>query len=595
MVDRFISVSVGPAALWDAKSDTAKAGEKAMRSRRLFQLLALAALYSSIKRVHGISSSDLLTDIISYCDVYSKEEIETMERTLLKGLSWRYSTHTPYQVGYSIFSLLVPHVNLPEDAWCFLLDEIKHQTEHAVRDYYFSTQRPSTIALAAIFNAVECIAPNYQNAVGACVRRIVETYEFDQESIITMSRNRLTSNSVKKMMPPQPASLKSMVNGATKMMMPHQSIQNKSVKMMMSCLRSNVKNETIDSPHQMKKKMMASSHQSVSPDSSTKMKTPRSSSAVSPDSVKMLLLHHTSSPMNADASAMTPMSGNTTNTRVWWAPWWWKGGGGVATQMSRASPFERDTYSIWEMGKVADSKMSCHSVANNGAANKVTNPDADPNSNSNITPKPKRPLTSYHIYFQLEREYIIQTMEGEDVDKSMMHDDNNNNKVYLDYVPDRYRQIKLSPEWYFAPGKRKRRKHRKRHGKIGFLELSGMISSRWKKLSETNPEVKSFVQKIAAQERDKYLYEKEEYKKNLLLTKQQHDTIMSLSCSNGSEDDSLPSSSSPSSCPIDDCKEKVAKRSLNDVNDDDDDDDDEPSPSCLKEGKRQRLVSPRAF
>jgi hypothetical protein len=94
MVDRFISVSVGPAALWDAKSDTAKAGEEAMRSRRVFQLLALAALYSSIKRVHGISPSDLLPDIMSYCDAYSKEEIETMECTLLKGLSWRYNTHT---------------------------------------------------------------------------------------------------------------------------------------------------------------------------------------------------------------------------------------------------------------------------------------------------------------------------------------------------------------------------------------------------------------------------------------------------------------------------------------------------------------------
>ena len=47
------------------------------------------------------------------------------------------------------------------------------------------------------------------------------------------------------------------------------------------------------------------------------------------------------------------------------------------------------------------------------------------------------------------------------------------------------RKIKLSPEWYFAPGKRKCRKHRKRHGKIGFLELSSMISSQWKKLGET--------------------------------------------------------------------------------------------------------------
>jgi hypothetical protein len=118
MVDRFISVSVGPAALWDAKSDTAsKEGEKAMRSRRVFQLLALAALYTSIKRVNGISPIDLLPDIMSYCNVYSKEEIATMECTYLKGLSWRYNTHTPYQVGYSILALLVPQVNLPEDTW----------------------------------------------------------------------------------------------------------------------------------------------------------------------------------------------------------------------------------------------------------------------------------------------------------------------------------------------------------------------------------------------------------------------------------------------------------------------------------------------
>jgi hypothetical protein len=118
----------------------------------------------------------------------------------------------------------------------------------------------------------------------------------------------------------------------------------------------------------------------------------------------------------------------------------------------------------------------------------------------------------------------------------------------------------VSDEWYFAPGKRKRRKHRKKHGKIGFLELSGMISARWKKLGETDPEIKEFVQKIAAQERDVYLREKEEYKH---LTKD-----MSLT--------SQAKASSP--LPID-CK-KVAKRTL----------DDEPLPS----NKKLRLVTPRS-
>ena len=49
--------------------------------------------------------------------------------------------------------------------------------------------------------------------------------------------------------------------------------------------------------------------------------------------------------------------------------------------------------------------------------------------------KPLRPLTAYQMFLQLEKESIIQTMAGEeDTDKSHIHED----KVYLDYVPERY-------------------------------------------------------------------------------------------------------------------------------------------------------------
>ena len=126
---------------------------------------------------------------------------------------------------------------------------------------------------------------------------------------------------------------------------------------------------------------------------------------------------------------------------------------------------------------------------------------------ANIPMKPMRPLTAYHIYLQIEKEFIVQTMDGEEADKSM-HD----NKVYLDYVPERYRQIKLSPDWYFGPGKRQtKRKHRKGHGKIGFQELSRTISSRWAELEETNPDIKRFVKKIADQELAEYRRDMAEY------------------------------------------------------------------------------------
>ena len=124
-----------------------------------------------------------------------------------------------------------------------------------------------------------------------------------------------------------------------------------------------------------------------------------------------------------------------------------------------------------------------------------------------IPQKPMRPLTAYHIFFQIEREFIIQTTEGEIANTSSL-----DNKVYLDDVPQRYKSIRLLPDWYAGPGKRKKRKHRKQHGKIGFLELSRVISARWAELDEFDPETKAFVHKIAQSEIEEYYRDMKRYK-----------------------------------------------------------------------------------
>ena len=139
--------------------------------------------------------------------------------------------------------------------------------------------------------------------------------------------------------------------------------------------------------------------------------------------------------------------------------------------------------------------------------NSSSSSPSSPIDTLSIPKKPQRPLTAYHIFLQIEREYIIQTMDGDVSDQSMME-----NKILHDDVPQRYKNIKLMPDWYAGPGKRKKRKHRKQHGKIGFLELSKIISSRWAELEKVDPETKSYVQKIAKAEVAEYYKEMDQYK-----------------------------------------------------------------------------------
>lgn len=120
--------------------------------------------------------------------------------------------------------------------------------------------------------------------------------------------------------------------------------------------------------------------------------------------------------------------------------------------------------------------------------------------------KPSRPLTAYHIFLQIEREYIIQTRteDGEDTP--------DDGKVLMPDVPERYRNIRLAPDWYFRPGKRRKRVHRKSHGKVSFMELSQAISARWARLDDVDPETKAYVKMLAQRELEEYTREMEEYK-----------------------------------------------------------------------------------
>ena len=127
------------------------------------------------------------------------------------------------------------------------------------------------------------------------------------------------------------------------------------------------------------------------------------------------------------------------------------------------------------------------------------------NNYSNTPPKAVRAYTRYNLFFQLEREYILQTLLGHrpTISKTDILFDPTDRTYYQGPpLPSRYQNLILPYDWHL-PGKTQRRKrvHRKTHGKIGFHELNGRISSSWQVIDD---EIRSFCTSLADIESIKY-------------------------------------------------------------------------------------------
>jgi len=97
--------------------------------------------------------------------------------------------------------------------------------------------------------------------------------------------------------------------------------------------------------------------------------------------------------------------------------------------------------------------------------------------------KPSRPCTEYNLFFQLERAYILEVELGAapETEERFATTQESYARNDLPPLPARYSCLTLAYDW-FLPGKEKRRKrkHRKSHGKISFQELSLKVASAWK-------------------------------------------------------------------------------------------------------------------
>ncbi len=95
------------------------------------------------------------------------------------------------QIATHTLSLISKQVSIQKSTtWATILDEVAFQAEYAVRDYYFATQRPSTVAIAAIFNAIEIVdTHDIREILAAFV--LVMNDSFDSQEHLLAARDRL--------------------------------------------------------------------------------------------------------------------------------------------------------------------------------------------------------------------------------------------------------------------------------------------------------------------------------------------------------------------------------------------------------------------
>ena len=125
-------------------------------NRRIFQLVAMTALYLAIKLYEPgkLRMSSLIDLTMGY---FVAEHIVTMELSMLQSLGWHLHPPTPLAFVRDFMRLV--SVEIDPGARHDVSELGRFMTELSVCDYWFVTKKPSSIALASLVNALELQGP----------------------------------------------------------------------------------------------------------------------------------------------------------------------------------------------------------------------------------------------------------------------------------------------------------------------------------------------------------------------------------------------------------------------------------------------------
>ena len=121
----------------------------------IYQLAAMTSLYTAIK-IHEPEAMD--PELVSNLShgAYTIEQVEAMESAILQAIQWRVNTPTALAFVRHYLDLL-PNKILDKATKAAAYDLAINQTEFAVRDYKFVTEKASAVAYASLMNSLESL------------------------------------------------------------------------------------------------------------------------------------------------------------------------------------------------------------------------------------------------------------------------------------------------------------------------------------------------------------------------------------------------------------------------------------------------------
>eukprot|EP00578_Thalassiosira_sp_NH16_P008883 CAMPEP_0181106704 /NCGR_PEP_ID=MMETSP1071-20121207/16671_1 /TAXON_ID=35127 /ORGANISM="Thalassiosira sp., Strain NH16" /LENGTH=222 /DNA_ID=CAMNT_0023190123 /DNA_START=295 /DNA_END=960 /DNA_ORIENTATION=- len=164
--------------------------------RGRYQLVAVTSLYMSIK-VNEPTAFGIHDFAVMSHGTYSAKDIKDTEWSILKDLSWRVCPPTSLQMGHHILALMQSKIrenntdSLQRGTWEFVREEIAFAVENSVREYYFVTQRPSTVAIAAILNVIEQVGDHDYKLLILSLLPILQDFDFEPSFVLKKAMDKL--------------------------------------------------------------------------------------------------------------------------------------------------------------------------------------------------------------------------------------------------------------------------------------------------------------------------------------------------------------------------------------------------------------------